>query len=146
MAVNYIPEGYHTVTPYLIVRGANQLIGFMRDVFGAQETFRMEDGGLIRHAEVRIGDSVIMLSDGVEEHPPMPSMIHLYVPDSDATYRRALDAGATSLQEPTDMFYGDRSGAVRDPFGNNWWIATHVEDVSPEEMERRQRVAAEART
>lgn len=144
MAVSYIPEGYHTVTPYLVVNGAARLIDFLKDVFGAEETFRMEDGGTVRHAEVRIGDSVVMLSEASEQQPPMPAMIHLYVPDADATYARALQAGAESLQEPADMFWGDRAADVRDSFGNRWWIAAHVEDVSPEEMERRQRAAAQA--
>ena len=89
------------------------------------------------HAEVKIGDSRIMLAEACGAWTPMPTMIHLYVPDTDATYRSALEAGATSLQEPADQFYGDRSGGVKDAFGNHWWIATHKEDLSAEEMQRR---------
>lgn len=138
MAVKPIPDGYHSVTPYLIVQGASGLIDFMKQAFDAEESVRMErPDGTIMHAEVRIGDSVVMLSDAGGESTPMPGMLHLYVNDADATYRRALTAGATSLQEPEDQFYGDRSAGVKDQFGNQWWIATHIEDVSPEEMARR---------
>jgi uncharacterized glyoxalase superfamily protein PhnB len=97
----------------------------------------MRPDGVVMHAEVRIGDSMVMLSDGGGEWKPMPAVLYLYVPDADATYRRALDAGATSVQEPTTQFYGDRHGGVRDPSGNVWWIATRVEDVSPEELQKR---------
>src|SRR5205814_292088 len=106
--------------------------------FGAQETLRMpREDGSIGHAEARIGDSMVMMGDPGEESSVMPGQIHLYVGDCDGTYRRALDAGATSLREPTDQFYGDRTAGVRDPAGNVWWIATHVEDVSDDELERR---------
>jgi len=140
MAVKPIPEGYHSVTPYLVVKNAAGLIDFMKQALGAEETFRMPGpGGAIRHAEMRIGDSLVMLADAAgAENPPMPAMIHLYVPDADGLYKRALQLGATSLREPADQFYGDRSAGVKDAFGNHWWLATHVEDVSPEEMERRQ--------
>lgn len=138
MAVKPIPDGYHSVTPYLIVQGAAGLIDFMKQVFNGEAFVRMErPDGTILHAEVRIGDSVVMLSDAGDESTPMPGMLHLYVNDADATYRRALAAGATSLQEPENQFYGDRSAGVKDQFGNQWWIATHIEDVSPEEMARR---------
>ena len=143
MAVKAIPDGYHSVTPYLIVKGVAQLIDFLKEAFGAQETFRMPGGGGIMHAEVRIGDSVVMMSDAMGEHGPMPTMLHLYVEDVDVVYRRALQAGATSIREPEDQFYGDRAGAVKDAFGNQWWIATHVEDVPIEELERRQRELAQ---
>ncbi len=93
--------------------------------------------GTIQHAEVKIGDSIVMLADAAGEWKPRPSMLYLYVNDVDETYRLALAAGATSLREPTTHFYGDRSGGVEDPVGNHWWIATHVEDVSPEEIQRR---------
>ena len=139
MAVKPIPDGYHRVTPYLAVDGASRLIDFLKEAFGAEETFRMPAGeGKIGHAEVRIGDSVVMTGDASGgDTPAMPAMIHLYVEDIDATYRRALEAGATSVREPADQFYGDRSGGVRDPAGNLWWIVTHVEDVSEEELARR---------
>ncbi len=134
MSVKPVPDGYHSVTPYLTVKGAAQLIGFLKEAFGAEETFRM-GGDRVMHAEVRIGDSMVMLGDAPDQ--PMPAMIHLYMPDVDAVYRRALTAGATSEREPADQFYGDRSAGVRDAFGNVWWIATHVEDVPPEELQRR---------
>ena len=138
MAVKPIPDGYHSVTPYLIVEGADKLLDFLKEAFAADETFRMAGpDGSIGHAEVRIGDSVVMLAEAGEQWPAMPGGIHLYVDDCDATYRRALEAGATSLQEPADQFYGDRSGGVRDPVGNVWWIVTHVEDVPEDELAKR---------
>ena len=139
MAVKPIPDGYHTVTPYLIVDRAAELIDFTKRAFGAEEMFRMPGpGGAIMHAEIRIGDSVVMLSDASTENPSTSTMIHLYVEDVDAVYQRAVEAGASSLREPENQFYGDRSGGVKDAFGNQWWLATHVEDVSPEELQRRQ--------
>ncbi len=143
MAVKPIPEGYHTVTPYLIVDGANELIEFTKRAFGAEETVRMPgEGGTVAHAEIRIGSSIVMLSDGPSESGPTSAMLHLYVNDTDAVYRRALEAGATSVREPADQFYGDRSGGVQDAFGNQWWLATHVEDLSPEEIEKRRAALA----
>jgi len=143
MAVKPIPDGYHSVTPYLVVAGAAKLIDFMKDVLRAEEMFRMDSPTGVGHAELRVGDSVVMLADaeGSATGKVAPAMLHIYVNDVDATYRRALAAGATSLREPADQFYGDRSGGVEDGFGNQWWFATHIEDVPPEEMERR---AAEA--
>lgn len=146
MAVNYIPKGYHTVTPYLIVEGAAKLIDFLKKAFGAEERDRFtQPDGTIIHGEVKIGDSVVMMAEACGDFKPMPAMIHLYVPDTDATYRRALEAGAQSLREPADQFYGDRSGGVRDAFGNQWWIATHKEEVAPEEMKRRAEAALKQR-
>ena len=145
MAVNPIPEGYRTVTPYLVVEGAANVLEFVKQAFGAEEKFRMEmPGGKIGHAEAKIGDSIVMVGDAGEENRAMPAMIHLYVDDCDATYERALAAGATSEREPTDQFYGDRSAGVRDSTGNLWWIATHVEDVSEEEMAKRMEAATAA--
>ena len=120
-------EGFHSLTPYIIVRGAAQFIEFAREVFGAEEKLRVptEDGTRIMHGELRLGDSMIELSDGNEQYPPRPAAIHLYVPDADAVYRRALDAGATSLHPVEEMPYGERSGGIEDPFGNRWYIATH---------------------
>ena len=143
MAVKPIPDGYHSVTPYLVVNGAAKLIDFMKDVLGAEEIFRMDSPTGVGHAELRVGDSIVMLADaeGSATGKASPAMLHIYVNDVDATYGRALAAGATSLREPADQFYGDRSGGVEDGFGNQWWFATHIEDVPPEEMERR---AAEA--
>src|ERR671918_1310451 len=138
MAVKPIPDGYHTLTPYLIVEGASSLIEFLKEAFDAQETERVaQPDGNIMHAEVRIGDSVLMLSDAMGERKPMPTGIYLYVNDADATYQRALQAGATSLMEPANQFYGDRTASLVDPVGNHWWIATHIEDLQPDELARR---------
>lgn len=137
-SVKPIPEGYHAVTPYLLVQGAEKLINFMKNAFDAKETERysMPDGS-IGHAEVRIGDSVIMVADAQgDEYKPMAAGIHLYVEDCEVTYKRAIGAGATSVREPQDQFYGDRSADVNDQFGNKWWIATHKEDMSKEEIKR----------
>ena len=141
MPVNPIPEGYHAVTPYLLVAGAAPLIDFLKQAFDAVETERVArpDGGVM-HAEVRIGGSPVMMGE-----PPggaaKPAALYLYVADVDATYARALAAGAAAVSPPADQFYGDRTGAVTDPAGNTWWIATHVEDVPKAELARR---AAEA--
>lgn len=138
MPVKPIPDGYHTVTPYLFVQGADKLLDFMKHAFAAEETVRMPRAdGSVGHAEVRIGDSVVMMGEASEQFPSMPGSIHLYVDDCDATYGRALEAGATSVQEPANQFYGDRSAGVQDLIGNFWWIATHVEDVPEEEMAKR---------
>ena len=138
MAVKPIPDGYHSVTPYLVVQGVGKLIEFLTQAFDAQEVFRMpRPDGTIMHAEVRIGDSIVMMGEPMGELKPMPSAIYLYVNDMDAVYKRALQAGATSMMEPADQFYGDRHGGVKDPVGNIWWIATHKEDVPPEELAKR---------
>lgn len=120
-------EGFHSVTPYIIVPGAARFIDFMKQVFGAEEKFRAPtpDGSRIMHAEVKIGDSMIELSDGNEQYGSRPASIHLYLPDTDGAYQRALEAGASSLHAVEEMPYGERSGGVRDPFGNHWYIATH---------------------
>lgn len=144
--VKPIPDGYHSITPYLIVRGAARAIDFYKQVFGANEIMRMPGpDGRIGHAELRIGDSVVMMAD---EHPEMgavspesvggsPVMMLLYTTDVDAVFARAIAAGAKQLRPIVDQFYGDRSGTVSDPFGHTWTIATHKEDVAPEEMQRR---------
>ncbi len=138
MAVKPIPDGYHTVTPYLVVQGAATLIEFLKQAFEATEIRRtLHPEGSIMNAEVRIGDSVVMVSEARGEFKPMPSSIYLYVENTDLTYKRALQVGGTSMMEPEDEFYGDRNAGVKDPTGNHWWIATHQEDVSPEEMEKR---------
>ena len=139
MAVKAIPEGYHSVTPYLTVQGAATLLDFLKQAFAATELHRMtRPDGTVGHAEVRIGDSVVMLAEARDEWQPMPGALYLYVHDTDAAYQRALQAGATSLMEPADQFYGDRNAGVKDPVGNHWWIATHKEDVSPEELAKRE--------
>ncbi|BAD63954.1 VOC family protein [Paenibacillus septentrionalis] len=125
MAKKIAPHGYHTVTPHFTVRDANQLIEFLKKVFEAEELNRgTSEGGAITHAEVRIGDTIVELSEGNERFPPRTNTIHLFVADSDECYSRAIAAGATSLYEPADMPYGERSGGVEDPFGNHWYIAT----------------------
>ena len=134
---NPVPPGYSTVTPYLCVADAGRLIDFLKQAFDAQLNFKMDGpGGRIMHAEMTIGDSRIMLGQP-EPGKETNAMIHLYMPDTDASYKRAIAAGAMSVREPADQFYGDRSAGVRDEFGNQWYIATHVEDVSEEEMKCR---------
>jgi PhnB protein len=136
-AVKPIPEGMPTVTPYLIVEGAAKLAAFLQKAFLAREKYRFEGDGRIHHAEFWIGDSPVMLSDAGGPWKPMQANISLYVEDCDAVYKRAMEAGAKSLRAPETQFYGDRSAGVEDPCGNYWWMSTHVEDVSPEEIERR---------
>jgi PhnB protein len=138
MAVKPIPEGYRSVTPYLTIEGVARLLEFVKAALDGQERERITGpDGRIVHAEVRIGDSVVMMGEARGDWKPMPGTIYLYTTDADATYKRALKAGATSLAEPANQFYGDRHAAVRDPVGNVWWIATHIEDVSPEEIQKR---------
>lgn len=137
MAVDPIPKGHHTVTPYLTVPGVARLIEFAVEAFGAVEVGRMQTpDGVVLHAQIRIGDSIVMLGEPSPAVPRINGRLYLYVKDVDATYRRALKAGATSLREPADQFYGDRNAAVTDPSGNMWNIATHVKDVSMEELQR----------
>jgi uncharacterized glyoxalase superfamily protein PhnB len=138
MAVQPIPEGYHSVVPYVIARDAEALLRFLKATFGAREKeVHRDPDGRIFHGEVIIGDSHVMFSHASERHPAMPCTIYVYVPDIDATYRAALAAGATSIMAPANQFYGDRNGGVQDSNGNFWWIGTHVEDVPPAEMARR---------
>jgi PhnB protein len=144
--VKPVPEGYHTLTPYVIVKGASAAIDFYRKAFGAEELVRMPmPGGLVGHAELQLGDSRLMMADEMPESgAKSPSTLRgttaglcLYVPDVDAIFKRAVDAGAKVVRPVQDQFYGDRSGTVEDPFGHQWTLATHIEDVSPEEMARR---------
>lgn len=145
MAVKPIPEGYHSITPYLVVRDAAKALDYYAKVFGAQELFRMPMGGKVGHAEMKIGDSIFMLADefeGMSNPTPdklngTPVSLLLYVTDVDTVFKRAIDAGATEIRPVENQFYGDRSGSLRDPFGHVWMVSTHVEEVSPEEMERR---------
>jgi len=138
MAVKPIPDGYRTVTPFLNVKGLGKLIDFLKQAFGAEEIMRMPgpDGAVV-HAEVNIGNSRLMLGEIMQANTPSSSYFYLYVSDADAAYKRALGAGAKSVSEPTDQFWGDRMGTVTDPFGNNWSVATHKEDPTPEEMAKR---------
>jgi PhnB protein len=144
MAVAPIPPGYASVTPYLIVRGAAKAIDFYQRAFGAVELFRLDSpDGTLGHAEIRIGNSPIMLADGMGGYPDPLTLggssvsFMLYVPDVDAAFARAIAAGATVKRPVADQFYGDRTGTLADPFGHVWSLATHVEDVSPQEMDRR---------
>jgi len=137
MAVKAIPDGYHSVTPYLMVKGANQFITFMATVFGAKVTEQLlQPDGTPGHTELRLGDSLIMLSEA-GGRPPTPIMLHIYVEDVDAAFERAVKAGGKVVAPPTNQFYGDRSGGVIEPSGNTIWIATHVEDVASAELHRR---------
>jgi PhnB protein len=133
-----VPAGYHSVSPYLSVNGADRLIEFLTDAFAAKVTEQiLRPDGSVSHAEVQIGNSVIMMTEATDHLPAMPAGLYLYVNDVDATYQRALGAGAEPMSEPTDQFHGDRMGGVVDPSGNRWWIATHIEDVDPDELQRR---------
>jgi PhnB protein len=146
MAVKPIPEGYHHVTPYLVIKGAGAAIDYYKRVFGATERMRMDaPGGMVGHAELEIGDSVVMLADefpeqgfkGPRAFGGTPVSLLLYVENVDDVFRRAIQSGARELKPLADQFYGDRMGTLEDPFGHVWSIATHVEDLSPEEMQRR---------
>jgi uncharacterized glyoxalase superfamily protein PhnB len=137
--VKPIPDGFHTITPYLVVDGAVKLIDFMQKAFGAKHDHEptMRPDGTLMHATLKIGDSTLMISDASEHAQATQVMLYLYVPDVDAAYQKSLKAGATSLMEPADQFYGDRSGGVKDPAGNRWFLGTHIEDVSPAELKKR---------
>ena len=150
--VKPIPAGYHSVTPYLIIKGAADAIDFYKKAFGATELFRMEHEGKVGHAEIKIGDSPIMLAD---EHPGMgyvspktlggtPVSLMIYVENVDKIYNQAVKSGGEEVKPLQDQFYGDRSGTLKDPFGHVWTVATHKEDVSPEEMDKRIAAAASA--
>ena len=153
MAVKPIPEGYHSVTPYLIVRGGSDAIEFYTKAFGATELFRFPaPDGKIGHAEIKIGDSPIMLAD---EYPEMgykspqsiggsPVSLMIYVEDVDTVFNRAVEAGGTVKEAVQDKFYGDRAGSLVDPFGHVWHVATHKEDISMEEMEQRAKAVSNA--
>lgn len=144
MSVSPIPEGFQTVTPYLVVESVPRLIEFLERAFGAKllESTTLPDGSVI-HALMRVGTSMVMMGGAQgDAHPARSTMLYLYVEDVDAWYEGAMKAGATSVQEPRDEFYGDRTSAIEDGQGNQWWIATHQEDLSPEEIAER---AADAR-
>ena len=145
MAVQPIPDGYHTITPYIVCDDVKRLLAFVEQGLDATTEVRHDaPDGTVRHAEVRIGDSKLMMGSARDEQPAMPAMLYLYVEDCDATYAQAVEAGAETIQAPKDEFYGDRNAGLKGPCGNFWWIATHVEDVSPEEMERRAAAAMAA--
>lgn len=145
MAVNPTPSGYHSLTPSIVVGDAADALAFYEKAFGAKETFRLESGGKIAHAEIQIGDSRLMLSDefpewdalGPESRGGTTGSLLIYVDDVDASFERAIKAGASVLQAVENQFWGDRMGTVVDPFGHRWMLGTHVEDVSEDEMRRR---------
>ncbi|MBI3413933.1 MAG: VOC family protein [Verrucomicrobia bacterium] len=154
MKTNFIPDGYHTATPYLIVNGGTRAIEFYQKAFGATEVLRVNaPGGKLGHAEIQIGDSRIMLADefpeydarGPEAFGGTPVSLMLYLEDVDAVVARAVSLGAKILKPVQDQFYGDRSGTILDPFGHKWTIATHIEDMSSEEMARRAAAMFEAK-
>ena len=133
-----VPEGYRAVTPWIISRDTAGLLDFVKEAYGAEEIARVHnEDGTIGHAEFRIGDSIVMAFDAREGWADTPGFLRLYVEEGDAVYRRALEAGAVSVTEMTDLFFGDRVGRVRDPQGNVWWIQSRVEEVDAEEMEKR---------
>ena len=138
MPVKPVPDGFRTVTPCLVVKDAASLLPFLEKAFSAEivQCNRTPDG-TVMHAQARIGDSMVMLGEAMPKYGAIPAMLYLYVPDVDALHRRAVAAGGVSLAEPSDQFYGDRVGGVKDTHGNQWWMATHKEDVPPEEVARR---------
>ena len=135
MKVKPVPEGFHTITPYLAVHRVPRLIEFLKRAFDAEELDRHTlPDGRVMNATIRIGDSRIMLGERSDDVEPNRAMLYMYVEDTDRLYNQAIDAGGKSIMEPVDQFYGDRSGAIEDPSGNQWWIATHIEDMSDQEL------------
>jgi len=150
IGVRPVPAGFHTITPHLVIRGAEQAIEFYKKALGAEAVVCMPwPGGKVGHAELKIGDSMLFLADEFPEHgacapapgTSSPVTIHLYVNDCDKVFNQAVAAGAKAAMPPMDMFWGDRYAKFTDPFGHNWSVATHIEDVPPEEMEKRTKAA-----
>ena len=138
MAVKPIPENYPRVSPYLIVKNVEETMDFIQSVFDGKVREKMKTpNGSVNHGEISIGDSVIMMGRATESHEPQNVMLYIYVDDTDAAYKRALEKGAESVMEPADQFYGDRNAGVKDKDGISWWMASHIEDISPEELQRR---------
>ncbi|MFO0947804.1 MAG: VOC family protein [Planctomycetota bacterium] len=138
MAIDPVPKGYHTVTPYFLVEGAAKFIEFLEKAFDAKIVNKMaRPDGAVMHADLLIGDSHVMMGEANDEWPPLKNSIYLYLPVCDAFYDKAVAAGASTIYAPRTEFYGDRVAGIQDPFGNTWWISTHVEDVSEEEIHRR---------
>jgi PhnB protein len=145
MAVKPIPDGFHAVTPYLLVGGVDELLTFLQAAFDAKVMERMATpDGTVSHAQAKIGDSMVMMGDPRGRCEPGAASIYVYVPNVDEVYARAIAAGGTSVMEPADQFYGDRNGGVMDPLGNTWWMATHIEDVPPDELLKRAKAAGKA--
>lgn len=140
-----VPEGYHTITPYITLSGVEGLIHFLKQAFDAseREILKTDDGRII-HAEIQIGDSVIMMAEPGTDAGPVYGTFYMYVDNVDSVYQSALAAGASSVMEPADLYYGDRNAAVKDAFGNSWWIAARYEDVSPEELQKRAQSTADS--
>ena len=144
MSVKAKPDGYHSITPYLIVNNAAEALAFYKKAFGAEETVKLENGGRVAHAEIRIGDSVVMLGETMSDdyRDPLsyggsPVGLMIYVEDVDKAFEKAVAAGATVVRPVENQFYGDRSGNLKDPFGHSWTLGTHVEDVPEDEINRR---------
>jgi uncharacterized glyoxalase superfamily protein PhnB len=142
MATQPIPEGFHTINPYVVVKGASKFIDFLTAAFGAEQQGRMDaPDGTVAHATVKIGDSLLMLGDASAQFPATSTYFYLYVDDFDAAFKRAISAGGKPTMEPADQFYGDRRGDFSDAWGNRWSVATQKEVVPPEEMEKRAQAA-----
>jgi uncharacterized glyoxalase superfamily protein PhnB len=137
--LSYIPEGFHTVTPYFVVPDGTAFLAFLKSAFGAEQISIYKDpgGGRIMHAQIRVGDSILEFGEASPQFPAMKLSLHAYFPDTDAVYRQAVAAGAKTLREPRTEVYGERSAGIEDPAGNVWWLATRVENVSDEEIARR---------
>lgn len=144
MSVNPIPKGYNTLTPFLVVTNGEEIIEFLKNAFEAEEMYRMTgpDNGIM-HAELKLGNSMIMIGEAMADNKPWPNMLYFYTKDVDSVYQKALDAGAKSVNEPANHYYGDRNAGVMDPAGNMWWIATHIEDVTPEQIKKRVELSSE---
>ena len=145
MSVKPIPEGFHSVTPVLAVEGGVEALGFYERAFGAEVRLKLVMGGKLMHSELRVGDSIFCISDSFPEfgsvapdpNGPMPVALMIYTEDVDGLYARAVEAGATAVNEPNDTFHGNRAGSLRDPYGHRWMIVTHIEDLTEEELQRR---------
>ena len=137
MKVNPIPEGYHTITPYLVVKNVDEIMSFLKKAFGAVGTVCHSDDQGAAHCEMKVGNSMVMIGRAKDESQITKSMLYLYVENTDEWYKKAVSAGAVSILEPMDQFYGDRNAGVEDPNGNQWWLATRIEELTPEELKKR---------
>lgn len=145
-SVRSIPEGFHSVTPFIMVDNAPKFLEFVKHAFGAEITYELrDDNGQVVHCNAKIGDSLIMIADTMGSMKQQTSMLYIYLDDVDAAYKKAIEAKAKPMDEPKDQFYGDRAGAVGDEWGNVWWLGTHIEDVSEEELKKRSKDEMEKR-